>query len=512
MKTIKSRIIGLLFLSLFFNIHAEAQCVFCSGGSASSTKSSSIVGLNNTASGYYSFAGGNSSTASGLNSFAFGNQVIASNDGAFASGFSSIASGILSFAFGNQVTAAGASSVAIGRFLQTATSPAFVLGCGFDLYNKLINDVPNSLMVGFNSNRSTLFVGPSVAANYTGKVGIGYFDNNSLPSTKLHIKADANEDASLKLEATGVGKSSVINFTDWHSLSASLNGNFNFNAPKGTNFIFKYGNMGIGDLTATRAKLHIKAGDTEDATLLLEATGTGKVSRIYFTDQHFIQAAPNDNFVFTSQATKNFIFRNGRMGIGTEAPEANLHVNGDVRFLEGNVNNQFQITQSTIAPSRRGISLPADPNGEFNFYIHGYQTNASFNFKNGLDNNTFLTIKNDGTVGIGTINTYGYKLAVAGKILATEVMIKHPDNWYDHVFESDYELISLTELEQYINKNKHLPDVPTEEVVMENGVPIGVLTGLLLKKIEELTLYAIQQQKLIEQQQKILEGLLIKAE
>jgi hypothetical protein len=222
-------------LRIFGSINSEATSAFA-------------FGSNNTASGSYSFAGGNSSIASGLNSFAFGNQVIASNDGAFASGFSSTASGILSFAFGNQVTAAGASSVAIGRFLQTATSPAFVLGCGFDLYNKLINDVPNSLMVGFNSNRSTLFVGPSVAANYTGKVGVGYFNNGNLPSAKLHIKADANEDADLLLETSSSENTARLILSNDHTIEAKQEDHLYFTTADGKDFIFHQGDVFLDDI------------------------------------------------------------------------------------------------------------------------------------------------------------------------------------------------------------------------------------------------------------------------
>lgn len=65
-------------------------------------------------------------------------------------------------------------------------------------------------------------------------------------------------------------------------------------------------------------------------------------------------------------------------------------------------------------------------------------------------------------------------------------------------FKKDYRLISITELESFIKVNKRLPDVPSEAVAKEKGVNIGDMNALLLKKIEELTLYTIQQQKEIE--------------
>lgn len=67
--------------------------------------------------------------------------------------------------------------------------------------------------------------------------------------------------------------------------------------------------------------------------------------------------------------------------------------------------------------------------------------------------------------------------------------------WADFVFDADYELKSLAEVEAYIAANKHLPDVPSEEEVLANGLDLGEMQAIQQQKIEELTLYIIQQQK-----------------
>jgi len=67
--------------------------------------------------------------------------------------------------------------------------------------------------------------------------------------------------------------------------------------------------------------------------------------------------------------------------------------------------------------------------------------------------------------------------------------------WSDFVFDADYELKSLAEVEAYIAANKHLPDVPSEEEVLANGLDLGEMQAIQQQKIEELTLYIIQQQK-----------------
>ena len=69
--------------------------------------------------------------------------------------------------------------------------------------------------------------------------------------------------------------------------------------------------------------------------------------------------------------------------------------------------------------------------------------------------------------------------------------------WADNVFESDYELKSLAEIETYIKANKHLPEIPTTTEVKENGINVAKINVLLLKKIEELTLLMIEQNKTI---------------
>jgi hypothetical protein len=106
----------------------------------------------------------------------------------------------------------------------------------------------------------------------------------------------------------------------------------------------------------------------------------------------------------------------------------------------------------------------------------------------------------NGNVRIGNQdNPQNYKLAVHGPVLAREVIVTDsPLIWPDYVFEEDYELTSLEELSDYLNKNKHLPEIPPASEMEQNGMNLGEMTPLLLKKIEELTLHIIQQQKEIE--------------
>lgn len=105
----------------------------------------------------------------------------------------------------------------------------------------------------------------------------------------------------------------------------------------------------------------------------------------------------------------------------------------------------------------------------------------------------------EGRVKIGDVSTQvdGYKLYVEQGILTekVKVAIKNSRDWYDHVFNKEYSLMPLSVLDEYIKKHKHLPGIQTTQEVMKDGLDLGAMNGLLLKKVEELTLYTIELQK-----------------
>ena len=107
-----------------------------------------------------------------------------------------------------------------------------------------------------------------------------------------------------------------------------------------------------------------------------------------------------------------------------------------------------------------------------------------------------IVITRSDNVGIGTTNPQA-KLAVNGDIFSRKVKVTQT-GWSDYVFEQNYPLLSLTEVEEYIGKHKHLPDVPSANSVEENGLDLGDNQAILLKKIEELTLYIIDINKKLE--------------
>jgi carbohydrate binding protein with CBM6 domain/Big-like domain-containing protein len=116
----------------------------------------------------------------------------------------------------------------------------------------------------------------------------------------------------------------------------------------------------------------------------------------------------------------------------------------------------------------------------------------------------------DNQLFVGTVDpttTTGYLLAVNGAAIFTMVKVKLNTAWPDYVFGDDYSLPSLAEVEKYIKENKHLPDMPSADEMKKQGIDLGDNQAALLKKVEELTLYIIDQNKQTEEQDQKIEDL-----
>jgi hypothetical protein len=119
---------------------------------------------------------------------------------------------------------------------------------------------------------------------------------------------------------------------------------------------------------------------------------------------------------------------------------------------------------------------------------------SSINGVRQYSNSTYNSIVVNQTLGIGTSIVGSHKLAVEGTIGAREIKVES-SGWSDFVFEPDFDLPTLQEVENFIDQNGHLPDIPSSEDVEENGISLGEMDAKLLQKIEELTLYMIELKK-----------------
>lgn len=189
------------------------------------------------------------------------------------------------------------------------------------------------------------------------------------------------------------------------------------------------------------------------------------------------------NTAIGSRALQNSGTGSSNVAIGYNAGN---HGNSFYSFLSGN--NNIAIGANTI--------IKHDQNNQLNIgnAIYGEGLSGNGAGKIMIGSNDFTKM--------GT-NTF----AVNGSALFTKATVKLFGNWPDYVFEKDYKLKPLTELEQFIQKNKHLPEVPNQKEIGENGIDLGANQAILLKKIEELTLYTIAADKKITDQQKQIEEL-----
>jgi hypothetical protein len=150
---------------------------------------------------------------------------------------------------------------------------------------------------------------------------------------------------------------------------------------------------------------------------------------------------------------------------------------------------QFHCDNGIIGSQRRwSIHNPQDQDA-MTFYYVDDAGNPSFNI---------FSMFNDGKVSIGDVTKPGnYRLYVQDGILTEKlkVAIKSTNEWSDYVFNSDYKLKSLDEVGNFIKKYKHLPDVPSADEMVNSGLDVATMDAKLLQKIEELTLYLLEQKK-----------------
>ncbi|MFI5148198.1 MAG: hypothetical protein ACHQRM_00580 [Bacteroidia bacterium] len=313
------------------------------------------------------------------------------------------------------------------------------------------------------------------------------------------------------------------------------------------------GNLGIGSTgpaEAPTAKLQV-GGD-----FLVSATGTSGAAYIQHTASGNSSATnpeftwygntntgtfhPGSNMLaFSNNGVEAMRIGNGTnpfVGIGITNPTQMLHMNNGAILLQGNVSGlggpQILIggtagvqTYGQYGMEYETAAMAGAPNGGLNFWKPYLST--------GVNTNNILFLSDNGMVGINTPNPTaqltvngttligdpavvtslpaGYKLYVQTGILTEKVKValNASSDWSDYVFEKSYKLRSLEDVKSFVEKNKHLPGVPSASELMEQGgFDIGKMDAKLLEKIEELTLYSVQ----LKEENKALSDRLAKLE
>ena len=181
-----------------------------------------------------------------------------------------------------------------------------------------------------------------------------------------------------------------------------------------------------------------------------------------------------------------------RVGIGYESsgiPINNSNALLSIRKNSNSIDNLYLGVEGNYSPN---IYLK-----KAETYTNIVQKSVGLTFEIQGDPLMILEPYNGGKVKIGDVTAGwngNYKLFVEKGILTekVKVAIKGSSNWSDYVFEEDYKLNSLNKVEKYVKKNKHLPNVPSADEIVENGINLGEMDATLLRQIEELWLHTIE--------------------
>ena len=310
--------------------------------------------------------------------------------------------------------------------------------------------------------------------------------------------------------------SGMMTIAPWGDNSGNKNHQLNFNdggiyyrqgLPQGSwepwkRMVIEEANGSVGIGTANPSdKLHIKGANT---SLLINPDAGGSsylysynYSNTLYTPLVFQGAAVQFQTGSNGVTERMKIDTNGFIGIGTSSPQALLHVSSaganagaiisgsdpyiysGLRFVDNGQGTAGKVREWAIWAGRDGGTWGSGLG--FNRY------DAVNPCKGGIcDLSLFL--HDNGNVGVGTINPTE-KLSVNGNILAKKIRVDQ--NWADYVFDPHYQLKPLADVHEFIQKNNHLPDMPSAKEIEQKGLDLGEIVKRQQVKIEELTLYMI---------------------
>ncbi len=380
-----------------------------------------------------------------------------------------------------------------------------------------------------------------------GRVGIGI----SNPIDNAHIQDNVRIDGSvptLKFYQGGIYGSSIQQNANDFYISNLESGKLFLRTDNSTRMtIDDVGKVGIGTADPIE-KLHV------DGKVIIE--GFTPTLKLYQGTQFksLIEQSGDDMNINNMQdgalklSTDDFvrmtIANTGNIGIGTTSPDHKLDVfatttigidvinaysgsatkyglqascSTDGTGTRYGVHGTANAHASDVSPNYGVYGIASATNGSPAplYGVYGLATNAGSGPKYGVYANATVAtnswalwangkshFKNDVLIG-HTTSIPGYKLSVDGSIISEEVKVQMSENWPDYVFDQEYDLMPLDEVNEFIKEKNHLPGVPSAaEVSEENGFHLGEMNRVLLEKVEELTLYILQQQEELEKQKK----------
>ncbi len=273
-------------------------------------------------------------------------------------------------------------------------------------------------------------------------------------------------------------------------------------SPSRRMIVSSIGKVGIGT-AAPSTSLHVVSSGTTISTF--ESTSAANLAYIALKNaagQHaFIGNDSSGALHFQTPggdfSSKLVIDSSGKVGIGTQDPTQKLQVKGQVLVGQNIGNASGLYIKSEAGNTHYNWKISTQEKVDTGFEISSSTTVGGTTF-----NSPAFVILQNGNIGIGTVSPTE-KLTIKGGLIASKINVKAPENIPDYVFEEDYNLLPLEEVEAYYKVNKHLPGILSEKEIKKSGkVDMGDMQMKLLEKIEELTIYVVEQQKEINAMQK----------
>lgn len=349
--------------------------------------------------------------------------------------------------------------------------------------------------------RATTASGPKVTIDAT--------DHSHNPELVISTTNSNHFYPAVTFQSTAWG-TSIINqyYGLWHSVEANKMFTWSIAPTSVSMRLSKNGNLLIGTSTENTARLKLTGSGGMLAEFTDAGTTTGYIRIRNSGTDYTDMGLEGSGLVSMKSNGTAFLYGNsaGSVNVGSSTIDASAKLSV-TSTTQGFLPPRMTTTQkNAISTPAAGLMVFDNTLGKYNFYNGTAWQDlgaGSSQWTSSGANISYAT----GNVGIGTAAIADHKLAVGGTIIAEKVRVKLQSNWPDYVFQKDYQLPSLEEVKAFIQKNNHLPGVPSAAVVEKEGLDLGNNQAILLKKIEELTLYLIEQNNQIEEMKKEIKAL-----